>query len=117
MATKKATKKSNAEKPAVQRPVQKYIVRCDRAGVFYGEIARHMGPYVVLRNVRKIWYWDGACAVEELAVNGTVDPKSCRLTVKVDEMAVSGVVQMIPCTKKAADALDGIKEWKRAKED
>lgn len=34
---------------------QKYIVRCDRAGVFYGEIEERNGQEVKLRNARCIW--------------------------------------------------------------
>lgn len=92
---------------------QKYIVRCDRAGVFYGEIKKREGSDVLMGNVRKIWYWDGACAVEELAVNGTCAPTRCKFTVTVSEMTVMNAVQIIPCTDKAVKSLDAVKEWKR----
>lgn len=92
---------------------QKYIVRTNRAGVFYGEVRKQEGGTVEMANVRKIWYWDGACAVEELAVNGTTAPESCKLTVTVGEMTVLDAIQVIPCTDKAAKILDGVKEWKR----
>ena len=45
-----------------------YIIRGDRSGVFFGQIAGRNGQEVELRNVRKLWYWEGACAVEQLAV-------------------------------------------------
>lgn len=92
---------------------RKYIVRCDRAGVFYGEIEKIDGATVKMRNVRKIWYWDGANAVEELAVNGTAHPDNCNLTVTVESMTVLQAIQIIPCTDKAIKSLDGVKEWKR----
>lgn len=38
---------------------QKYIVRADRAGVFFGEIESRTGSEVTMRNVRRIWRWDG----------------------------------------------------------
>ena len=38
----------------------KYIVRCDRAGVFYGEIEGVDGNVVSMRKVRKLWMWSGA---------------------------------------------------------
>ena len=47
-----------------------YIVRADRAGVFFGNIKERNGSEVTMTNVRRLWYWDGACAVEQLAVNG-----------------------------------------------
>lgn len=100
------------EKPKIAKK-QKYIVRCDRAGVFFGEIKERNGNDVVMTNVRKIWYWDGACAVEELAVNGVARPDSCKLTVTVAEMTVMNPVQIIPCTSKATESLEGCHEWKR----
>lgn len=39
------------------------IVRCDRAGVFFGAIKEHRGTEATMTNVRKLWYWNGACAV------------------------------------------------------
>lgn len=92
---------------------KKYIVRCDRAGVFFGEIKKRKASEVTMANVRKVWFWDGACAVEELAKNGTTNPDGCKLTVKVDEMTVLQVIQVIPCTDKAVRALEATHEWKR----
>ena len=92
---------------------QKYIIRCDRAGVFFGEVKERSGQEATLANVRKIWYWEGACAVEELAVNGTAAPGKCKLTVTVPEMVVTGVIQVVPCTDKAVKSLDGVEEWRR----
>ena len=43
---------------------QDYIVRCDRAGVFFGKIKERNGSEVTMTDVRKLWSWDGACAVE-----------------------------------------------------
>lgn len=44
---------------------QDYIVRCDRAGVFFGKIKERSGSEVTMTEVRKLWSWDGACAVEQ----------------------------------------------------
>lgn len=45
---------------------QKFIVRCDRAGVFYGEIEERNGSEVKMRNVRCLWYWNGAATLLQL---------------------------------------------------
>ena len=60
---------------------QDYIIRCDRAGVFFGKIKERTGSEVTMTEVRKIWSWDGACAVEQLAQDGTKAPGNCRFTV------------------------------------
>ena len=48
------------------------IVRADRAGVFFGELISKEGDEVTLNNCRKLWQWDGACAVEQLAIDGVL---------------------------------------------
>lgn len=92
---------------------QQYIVRADRAGVFFGEIAERTEKEVLMQNVRKLWYWDGACAVEQLAMDGTTRPDRCQFTVVVPEMAIANPIQIIPCTKKAAKILAEVPEWKK----
>lgn len=90
-----------------------YIVRADRAGVFFGKIKEKSQGEVTMTDVRKIWYWDGACAVEQLAIDGTKSPNSCKLTVTVPEMIIANPIQIIPCTDKATKSLLGVKVWER----
>ena len=90
-----------------------FIVRCDRSGVFFGEIAERNGREVTMRNARKLWAWYGACAVEQLAVDGTKQPNDCKFTVTVPEIVVTDAIQSLPCTEKAAKSISGVREWKR----
>lgn len=92
---------------------QMYVVRCARAGVFFGQIKERNGDEVTMTNVRKLWYWNGACAVEQLAVDGTKKPGDCKFTVMVSEMVLTGVIQILACTDKAAESLAAVGEWKR----
>lgn len=92
---------------------QYYIVRSDEAGVFFGKIKRRDGGEVEMTNVRKLWFWDGACAVEQLAVDGTKKPDACQFTVTVPEMVILWACQIIPCTDTAAASISGVKDWKR----
>lgn len=91
---------------------QYYIVRCDRAGVFFGKIESRNEHEVEMTDVRKLWYWDGAAAVEQLAADGTKTPGLCKFTVTIERMVVANPVQIIPCTEKAAKNIKGVKEWK-----
>ena len=93
--------------------MEKVIVRADRAGVFYGDIKERVGSEVVMTNVRRLWYWDGAASLSQLAVNGTVAPNSCKFTVVVPEMTILGVIEIIPCTEQAIASIEGVKVWKR----
>ena len=93
--------------------MKKVIVRANGAGVFFGELKEKNGNEVTMCNVRKIHYWDGAAAGEQLAVDGTSKPEECRFTVVVEEMTITNVLQIIPCTEKAIESLTSVAVWKR----
>lgn len=90
---------------------QKCIIRTERAGVFYGEVAERTGQEAVLKNVRRLWYWDGAATLSELATGGTKKPTRCKFTCYVDEMIVLGVIEIIPATKEAQESIEGVAVW------
>ena len=92
---------------------RKVIVRTRHAGVFYGEIRDRDGDKVVMANTRCIWYWDGAASLMQLAVDGTSNPEECKFTRYVLEIILFGVIEIIPCTDKAIESIEGVKEWKR----
>lgn len=92
---------------------QMYVVRTNYAGVFFGEIKRRDGDEVTMRNVRKLWCWDGACGVEQLAADGVQNPAKCKFTVVVKEMIILGVNQILPCTDKATKSLGDVAIWRR----
>lgn len=92
---------------------KKVIVRGDRSGVFYGTLADKHGQEVELTDCRRIWYWDGAASISQLAVDGTCKPDSCKFTVYVDEIILTDVIEIIPCTEKAIGSIEGVTSWKR----
>lgn len=92
---------------------EKYIVRGDRSGVFFGEIKERKGQEVVMTNVRRLWYWDGAASISQLAQEGTVAPKNCKFTIAVDEVTVLDAVEIDRCTEEAIKSINGVNEWKR----
>ena len=92
---------------------KKYIVRCDRSGVFYGEIESRNGQEVTMRNARCLWYWDGAASLLQLAKEGTSEPRNCKFTVYVDELTVVDAIEILPCTDKAITSIEGVSEWRR----
>ena len=90
----------------------KFIVRCDRAGVFYGEIVSRNGQEVEMKDVRNIWYWDGAATVMQLAAEGVSKPNTCKFSVPVESLVLHEAIQIIPCTDKAVESLDAVKPWR-----
>lgn len=91
---------------------KKVIVRGDRSGVFFGTLVAREGREVKLTNCRRIWYWDGAASISQLAMEGTTRPNNCKFTVPVGEILVLDAIEIIPCTDKASAKIEGVREWR-----
>lgn len=96
---------------------RKVIIRADRAGVFFGTLVSKTdtpaGVEVEMQDSRRLWYWDGAASLSQLAVDGTVAPQECKFTVTVPQHVVMQVVEIIPCSDKAVKSIEAVKVWKR----
>lgn len=90
----------------------KYIIRGDRSGVFFGEIEERNGREVTIRNARRLWYWNGAASLSQLAVDGTKRPGDCKFTMTVESITVLDAIEILPCTEKAARSIEGVAVWK-----
>lgn len=91
---------------------EKVIIRGDRSGVFFGTLVKKEGHEVTLENCRRIWYWDGAASISQLAVDGTNKPENCKFTVPVFSIVILDAIEIIPCTEKAIKSIEGVWEWK-----
>ena len=89
------------------------IVRTYSAGVFAGNIIREEGQEVEMENVRRIWYWDGAASLSQLAVDGTSQPDNCKFPCEVPKIKLKQAIEIIPCTKKSMLSIKGVPEWKK----
>ena len=91
---------------------KKVIVRGDRSGVFFGMLVEKNGSEVELKDCRRLWYWDGAASISQLAVNGTQKPSECKFTVSVNSIIILDAIEIIPCTEDAISSIEGVKEWR-----
>ena len=91
---------------------KKVIIRGDRSGVEFGELVEHKGQEVTLKNARRIWYWNGAASLSQLAKDGTAYPDDCEFTVTVDSITILDAIEIIPCSDKAIKSIEEVKEWK-----
>lgn len=91
------------------------MVRTYSAGVFAGYIESRNGKEAVLRNARRIWYWDGAASLSELATRGTSKPESCLFPVAVDKVILTEVIEIIPITAEAKASIDKVAIWTKWK--
>lgn len=90
-----------------------YIVRTYSAGVFFGEIESRNGQEVVMRNARRLWYWDGASSLSQLAMEGVKKPKNCKFPVAVDRVELLQVIEILDTTTKAQDSINAVEIWQQ----
>ncbi len=88
------------------------IVRTYSAGVFAGYVESRNGQEAVLRQSRRLWYWDGAAALDQLAEEGTKLPENCKFTVVVDRRELTQIIETLDCTEKARQSIQAVKVWK-----
>ena len=91
---------------------KKVIIRGDRSGVEFGELIEQNGSEVTLKNARRLWYWNGAASLSQLAMDGTKRPQDCKFTVTVSSITILDAVEIIPCTDKAIKSIEEVDEWK-----
>lgn len=87
------------------------IVRGRNSGVFWGEVVSVSATVVKLKNCRRIWYWDGAATLSEMAINGVKRPENCKIPAATAEHYIFDACEIIPTTTTADRALAGVKIW------
>ena len=87
------------------------IVRTYSAGVFAGYLESRNGKEAVMRDARRIWYWDGAASLSQLAVDGTSKPQNCKFPVAVDQVVLTEVIEVLSCTEKSKKSITEVKIW------
>lgn len=89
------------------------MVRTYSAGVFAGTIKERDGEEILLNDARRIWYWDGAASLSQLAATGTSKPNNCKFPAEVAEVLLRGVVEIIPITDEARASIASVPVWKK----
>lgn len=92
----------------------KYVIcRTYSAGVFAGYLESRSGQEVVLRNARRLWYWEGAASLSQMAEEGTSKPNSCKFPQEVNRIELLQAIEILDCTKKAQESIASVKVWKQ----
>jgi hypothetical protein len=103
-----------AEKKRVVKKGMPYVIcRTYSAGVFAGYLESRTGQEVVMREARRLWYWDGAASLSQLAVEGTKTPDKCKFPCAVDKVELLQTIEILNCTKEAQASIQAVKEWRR----
>ena len=89
------------------------IVRTCSAGVFAGFIESRKGQEVVMTQARRLWYWDGAASLSQLAMEGTVAPANCKFAMPVNRVELLQAIEILDVTDAARASLESVTIWKR----
>jgi hypothetical protein len=100
------------EKTMPEKKKPYVMVRCARAGVFAGYLQSRKGMEVELTQARRIWYWDGAASLSQLAQSGTSKPQNCKFPEPVDSIILTEAIEIIPISPIAQKSIDGVPVWR-----
>lgn len=92
------------------------IVRTYSAGVFAGYLEKQWVEsgikLAIVRNARRLYYWDGAASLSQLSVDGVAKPQNCKFPCEVESVELSNVIEILPVTEKAKTSIDSVAIWK-----
>jgi hypothetical protein len=97
--------------PAVVTVGAYVIVRTENAGCFAGTLEGRIGNEATLTDARRLWYWDGAASLSQLATTGTSKPTGCKFPAPVDEILLLGVIEIIGVNDDARKSIESVPVW------
>ncbi len=89
------------------------LVRGDRSGVFVGYLAERNGREVTLLEARRVWYWDGAATISQLATEGTKAPQNCKWPAALPKGVILDAIEVLDVTAQALLTFAEVKPWKK----
>ena len=112
---KKEIAKVETQKETVSNKGKTYcLVRTYSAGVFAGLYDRRTkGKEGTVYNARRIFYWDGAASLSQMANDGVNKPENCKFAQEVGEVDLKEIIEIIPCTQKAITNIKGVAVWQK----
>lgn len=104
---------ASTEKQAKTFKGKRYvIVRTYSAGVFAGYLDKRSGKEAVVLEARRLWMWDGAASLSQLAVDGTSKPDKCKFPVSVPQIELTEVIEVLSVSEKARQSILAVPIWK-----
>ena len=89
------------------------IVRTYSAGVFAGYLVNQKGKEGTVLKARRLWYWDGAASLSQLAVDGTSKPENCKFPCEVESIDLTEIIEVLSVTDKAEKSIKAVPVWKK----
>lgn len=76
----------------------KVLIRANAAGVHYGTLVSRDGQEVHLKDARRLWSWNGALSLSEVAMKG-VNISQSKISDRVDEIILPTAIEIIAISK------------------
>lgn len=89
------------------------MVRTYSAGVHCGYVKSQVGKEVVLLDSIRIWKWEGAASLSQLAMEGTNDSNNCKFGMVVSEVILTEAIEIIKMTESAKQNIQNVPSWKK----
>ena len=78
---------------------KKVIIRTSSAGVWFGVLSEKSSNEVIIKDARRMWKW---WAAESISLSACA-----KFGVKHSESKIVEAIEIIPCTEKAIESLEG----------
>lgn len=85
------------------------VVRTYSAGVHIGTVEAKSGTNVILKGARRLWKWNGAFTLSEVATAG-ISKSGSRMSVAVEIIELTEAVELIPTTEAARATYEAVHE-------
>jgi hypothetical protein len=108
---RKDSVKGQCEKSVSLKGKPYVVVRTYSAGVFAGYLDKRVGKEAKMLEARRIWYWEGAASLSQLAMEGTNKPEKCKFAMPVN-VELTEVIEVLETSKKAQESIQGVVQWK-----
>ena len=107
--------KESVNQTAEKRDGMPYVmIRTYSAGVHCGYLKRREGKEVELLDSIRIWKWDGAASLSQLAMEGTNVPSGCKFGMPITtSLTLTEAIEVIEMTETAKQSIQKVESWKR----
>ena len=95
-------------------PNRFHIIRADKAGVFMGKIESIENGTAVCNSLRRLYQWQGALDVTQIAIKGVAKPSQCKFSVQMgenDKSTIFNVIEVHACTEDAVKSINSVAVW------
>jgi len=109
--------KSSVSSVVNAKGLKAVLIRSYAAGVHFGYLENEeftpAGKVVTLVNTQRVWYWDGACSLSQMALEGVKNPENCKFSVEIPRNEIVNVIETIELADSAFINLKKVAIWKK----